>query len=130
MAQDPEATGREILPVPDIPSRGKVALDARDAQFPTLKPLRPPEGARVLAHTSLDPNTVIEFGPRQWGVQFHPEFDRPILQDYVEARREILIGEGFDPNEMIESVSETPGLTSVLRRFAQLVSGANGRTAS
>ena len=50
MAQDPEKSGREILPVPDIPSRGKIALDARKAEFPPIKPLRPPEGA---------PNVVI-----------------------------------------------------------------------
>ena len=50
MAQNPEITGREILPIPDIASRGKPALDARDAQFPPIKPLRPPEGA---------PNVVI-----------------------------------------------------------------------
>jgi arylsulfatase len=50
MAQDPDKTGREILPVPDIPSRGKIALDARDAVFPPIKPLRPPIGA---------PNVVI-----------------------------------------------------------------------
>jgi arylsulfatase A-like enzyme len=50
MAQRPEITGREILPIPDIPTRGKVALDVRDAEFPPIKPLRPPEGA---------PNVVI-----------------------------------------------------------------------
>ena len=50
MAQNPELTGREILPIPDIPSRGKVAIDARKAAFPTVKPLRPPVGA---------PNVVI-----------------------------------------------------------------------
>jgi arylsulfatase len=50
MAQRPEITGREILPIPDIPTRGKVALDVRDAEFPPINPLRPPEGA---------PNVVI-----------------------------------------------------------------------
>ena len=50
MAQDPEKTGREILPVPDLPSRGKIAIDARKAEFPPIKPLRPPKGA---------PNVVI-----------------------------------------------------------------------
>ncbi len=42
MAQHPEKTGREILPVPDIPSTGKMAMDARNAEFPAYKPLRPP----------------------------------------------------------------------------------------
>jgi hypothetical protein len=30
MAQKPEITGREILPIPDIPAKGKMALDARN----------------------------------------------------------------------------------------------------
>ncbi len=50
MAQNPDITGREILPIPDIPSKGKMALDARNAEFPAIKPLRPPKGA---------PNVVI-----------------------------------------------------------------------
>jgi arylsulfatase len=50
VAQKPEITGREILPIPDIPSKGKMALDARNAEFPAIEPLRPPEGA---------PNVVI-----------------------------------------------------------------------
>jgi arylsulfatase len=50
MAQKPDVTGREILPVPDIPAKGKMALDARKAEFPAIEPLRPPEGA---------PNVVI-----------------------------------------------------------------------
>jgi arylsulfatase len=50
MAQDPEKTGREILPIPDVPSKGKMALDARKAEFPAIEPLRPPKGA---------PNVVI-----------------------------------------------------------------------
>ncbi|AKB24809.1 Arylsulfatase [Methanosarcina sp. MTP4] len=50
MVQKPELTGREILPVPDIASKGKMALDARDAEFPAIEPLRPPKGA---------PNVVI-----------------------------------------------------------------------
>jgi arylsulfatase len=50
MAQNPEETGREILPIPDIPAKGKVAIDIRNAEFPPIKPLRPPQGA---------PNVVI-----------------------------------------------------------------------
>ena len=50
MAQNPEKTGREILPIPDIPVQGKMAMDARDAEFPPIVPLRPPKGA---------PNVVI-----------------------------------------------------------------------
>ena len=45
MAQDPDKTGREILPIPDIPARAKPAIDARETKAPPIKPLRPPEGA-------------------------------------------------------------------------------------
>jgi len=83
--------------------------------------LRPPEGAQVLAQTALDPHTVLAFGPRQWGVQFHPEFDRDIMQGYVEARREILMNEGLDPDTLIDSAIETDAITRVLSRFSGLV---------
>lgn len=84
--------------------------------------LKPPPGARVLARTALDPHSVIAYGPRQWGVQCHPEFDLSILRRYVEARREILVREGFDPDAMIESATQTPMIAKVMARFAEFVS--------
>jgi GMP synthase (glutamine-hydrolysing) len=81
--------------------------------------LRPPADAGILAHTALDPHSVLVFGPRQWGVQFHPEFDRKIMQGYVDARREILESEGLEPDAMIAGVVETFAITSVLARFAE-----------
>jgi hypothetical protein len=52
-------------------------------------------------------------------VQFHPEFDRKIMQGYVDARREILESEGLEPDAMIAGVVETLAITSVLARFAE-----------
>ncbi len=54
MAQRPEVIGREILPIPDIPAKGKMALDARNAKFPAIKPLRPPKGAPNVVIVLLD----------------------------------------------------------------------------
>lgn len=85
--------------------------------------LRPPPGARVLARTRLDPHSAIAYGPRQWGVQFHPEFDVEIMRGYVEVRREILVAESFDPDALIAGARETPELTAVLSRFAAIVDG-------
>lgn len=83
--------------------------------------LRPPRGAVVLARTAQDPHSAIRYGRRQWGTQFHPEFDAEILRHYVEARREILAGEGRDPDAMIAAIEETPELARVLERFAAIV---------
>ena len=91
--------------------------------------LRPPRGARVLARTALDPHSALRYGPRQWGTQFHPEFDAEILRCYVKARREVLTGEGRDPDAMLAQIAETPELSRVLARFGRLVeagrAGAN-----
>ena len=83
--------------------------------------LRLPEDARILARSALDPHSALAFGPRQWGVQFHPEFDREIMQGYVEARRDILESEGLDPDAMIAEAMETFPITRVLARFAEWV---------
>jgi GMP synthase (glutamine-hydrolysing) len=85
--------------------------------------LVPPSDARVLATTAKEEHAALQFGPRQWGVQFHPEFDREIMRGYVEARREILTHEGRDPDAMIEAVVEAPALLRVLERFAGVVDG-------
>ena len=83
--------------------------------------LAPPDGAMILGETDIEPNAVLRFGPRQWGVQFHPEFDADIMRRYVEARREIIRGEGSDPEAMIAAAAETPESTLILNRFAMLV---------
>lgn len=87
--------------------------------------LRPPPDAQVLATTDLEDHAVLRFGPRQWGLQYHPEFDRDIMQRYVEARREVVASEGLDPDAMVESAVETPVLTSTLVRFAAFVRKAS-----
>ncbi|MGB0618929.1 MAG: glutamine amidotransferase [Myxococcota bacterium] len=80
--------------------------------------LRPPSDARVLGTTDLEAHAALQFGPRQWGVQYHPEFDRDIMQGYIEARREVLTKEGLDPDAMMGRAVETPVLTTILGRFA------------
>src|ERR1700719_51233 len=58
---------RTQLPIPDTQYKypGKVPLDARDAKFPPIKLLRPPEGAPNVVVILLDD---IGFGgPRTFG---------------------------------------------------------------
>ncbi len=85
--------------------------------------LRPPRGAEVLACTALDPHAALRYGRRQWGTQFHPEFDAEILRQYIEARRAILTDEGRDPDALLAAIAETPDLARVLERFSALIEG-------
>lgn len=82
--------------------------------------LAPPDSARVIGRTEGDPHHALHFGGRSWGVQFHPEFDAAIMRCYVEARAELLEGEGFDSRALFEGVSEGPAGDTVLRRFSEI----------
>ena len=48
------AEGRDVLPIPDTPYEGDIPLDARDASFLPIEPLRPPAGAPSVLIVLLD----------------------------------------------------------------------------
>jgi GMP synthase (glutamine-hydrolysing) len=80
-----------------------------------------PAGARRLASSDADPNQAFAVGERAWGVQFHPEFDADVVRSYLTARRELLLGEGFDPEALGRAASDSPHGGALLRRFAALL---------
>src|SRR4029450_3533079 len=49
-----DAPGRGVLPIPDTPFEGDVPLDAREASFAPIEPLRPPPGAPNVLIVLLD----------------------------------------------------------------------------
>ncbi|HKY39591.1 MAG TPA: glutamine amidotransferase [Polyangiaceae bacterium] len=78
-----------------------------------------PARARILATTALDPHAALRFGPRAWGVQFHPEFDAQVMREYIQTRRELLLEEGRDPAAMLAGVSVAEAGRAVLARFVR-----------
>jgi GMP synthase (glutamine-hydrolysing) len=83
---------------------------------------RLPEGARVLATTSLDPVAAFAVGPLVKCVQFHPEFDADVIRGYLAARAEIIRKEGLDPEALLARVHDGTRGHDILRNFAKLVS--------
>jgi GMP synthase (glutamine-hydrolysing) len=89
---------------------------------------RLPPGARVLARTEREPHAAVRFGRLAWGVQFHPEFDTQVMQEYLTTRREVLENEGFDAQRMLDAVREAESGRAVLPRFVEYaVLGRSGR---
>lgn len=82
---------------------------------------RLPAGAVVLARSPLDDCQAIRFTKTCYGVQFHPEIDADIIRGYITARREILIGEGFDVDTMLASVTDGSYGRRVLQNFIRSV---------
>jgi GMP synthase (glutamine-hydrolysing) len=83
--------------------------------------IEPPDGAKLLASTRLDPHSALRFGERVWGVQFHPEIDGDVMRKYISERRELIDGEGLDATAILAAARDARPGASVLRRFAELV---------
>lgn len=77
---------------------------------------------KVIGTAPHDGCHVVKAGPRQWGVQFHPEFDDVTMRLYLEARRDVL-DKDYGPgaaDKRIANVTVTNQAGGVLRRFAHL----------
>ncbi|MGO2131358.1 MAG: glutamine amidotransferase [Halomonas sp.] len=83
--------------------------------------LKAPEDASLLAANAFDANQALRYGPRQWSVQFHPEFNAAIIRAYLERQVSALREQGDDPEQLLREVQETPEAASLLPRFAELM---------
>ncbi|UXZ53339.1 glutamine amidotransferase [Halomonas sp. 7T] len=80
-----------------------------------------PPNTTVLAHNSHDAHQALRYGPRQWSVQFHPEFSPPVMRAYIERQRAALRDQGDDPDQLLSEIGETPEATRLLQRFISFI---------
>jgi GMP synthase (glutamine-hydrolysing) len=99
--------------VAGLPERFSTNMSHRDSAT------RLPEGAVRLGSTALDPNALVRFGERAFGMQFHPEFDGGVMRGYIDARVPVLTAEGIDANAL--AAEDAPLASELLRRFGRLV---------
>lgn len=85
-----------------------------------------PGTAELLGFTALEPHAAVRFGPRAWGVQFHPEIDASVMRQYLDARSDALVVEGFDPAALARGVQETPQGAQVIENFLRFAVAARG----
>ncbi|MCS2609597.1 glutamine amidotransferase [Halomonas dongshanensis] len=83
--------------------------------------LQAPTGAEVLAYNAHDPHQALRYGPRQWSVQFHPEFGAGVMGCYLAHQRDALAEQGEDVQALIDGVRATPEATGLLARFVTLL---------
>ncbi|WP_249979097.1 glutamine amidotransferase [Vreelandella olivaria] len=80
-----------------------------------------PPNTTVLAHNSHDAHQALRYGPRQWSVQFHPEFTQPVMGAYIERQRSALQAQGEDPEALLSAITATDDASSLLRRFLAFI---------
>ncbi|RUR33360.1 glutamine amidotransferase [Vreelandella andesensis] len=76
-----------------------------------------PPNTTVLAHNSHDAHQALRYGPRQWSVQFHPEFTPSVMHAYIERQKAALRDQGENPDALINAITDTQAATGLLRRF-------------
>jgi len=90
-------------------------------------------GGSLRAHTTHS-EAVLELPDAAvsaaWGVQFHPEFDAYVMRRYIEERRGLLTAENIDADVQLAAVEECPDGATLLRRFAELLSGQTSTLSS
>lgn len=107
-------------------AQGDLLFADQPAEFPVhLSHLQTvtvlPAGAVLLASSRHEPHQAYRIGACAWGVQFHPEFDEPIMRAYLQRLRDRLSAEGLDATVMIEALQPTPVAQQVLHRFIDWV---------
>ncbi len=87
--------------------------------------LAAPPGAEVLAENDHDPFQALRYGPRQWSVQFHPEFTPAVMRAYLRHQYQGLAEQGRDPEALLAAVAPTPEAASLLARFCEGLTNPN-----
>ncbi len=81
---------------------------------------RLPQSATLLGACAKDEYHAFRAEDNIWGVQFHPEWNQPIMKSYIQSRQEALLNVGFNPKQMLEELAPCDAAHSTLSRFAQL----------
>lgn len=112
-----EAAGDDLV--------GPVATERRGVQWNSDVVTALPDGTVVLAATPQGELQAARFAPAAWGVQLHPEVDRPVLESWAAGDRDDHLEKGIDQEAVLREIDAARGeLDEAWRplavRFAEL----------
>ena len=70
--------------------------------------VRLPPDAVKLAVSSSNILQAFRLGEKTWGIQFHPEFSKKIIREYIHERAFAIREEGLDSTKLYDQASNTP----------------------
>ncbi|ACV63640.1 glutamine amidotransferase class-I [Desulfofarcimen acetoxidans DSM 771] len=80
-----------------------------------------PVSGQLLAKNCFEGHHAFSINNNIWGVQFHPEFNAGITREYINEQAPCLIKEGYDINQLHNSVREHVYGKILLKRFWELI---------
>jgi len=83
--------------------------------------LKLPHKAIVLANNTHESYQAVRFKKYIWGVQFHPEFNKEIMKEYIFNQSKDLIKLGFNVNQLIYTVKDSTLSSKVLNNFIEII---------
>lgn len=83
--------------------------------------LKLPQKAVVLAKNAHDAHQAVRFAASVWGVQFHPEFDREIMAEYIINQQKDLLDLGFSIENLLAKVRTCDISSKVVKNFMNIV---------
>lgn len=80
-----------------------------------------PKGAKVLAKNKRDQHQAVQYTKHIYGVQFHPEFDKAIMKEYVLNQKDALTNLGYDTEVLIQNIKKCDLSSRVFINFMNII---------
>lgn len=87
--------------------------------------LKLPSNAIILASNAKDKHQAVRFSTNTWGVQFHPEFDKEVMKEYILNQNEGLKKLGLDAKSLLQKVDRCEMSHQILHNFIQIAREKN-----
>ena len=82
--------------------------------------IKPPKKSKILSKNSMGIQ-AIRFDKAIWGVQFHPEFDKNIMLEYILNQQDDLRRLGFDVDRLIQDTQDCDMSHKILTNFIKMI---------
>jgi len=83
--------------------------------------LKMPKGAMVLAKNGSDNHQAIRYNKNIWGVQFHPEFDKKIMKEYIINQKVDLKKLNIPIDTLLNSLRDCDKSSQILTNFEKIL---------
>ena len=105
----------EIIKLKNFPNK----FYAYETHYQTVVKL--PTFSKILAKNNQDNHQAVRYSKNIWGVQFHPEFDKEIMKEYILNQENDLLKLNFDINKLLLDLRDCEISNRILANFWKII---------